>query len=67
MGEFYSRHLDLITFSSIYDAKSILDLYTDNINKIKFSESHIFFLLSAIIKNIFFLLSAIIKNKAKIK
>ena len=30
---FNNRHLDLITYSSIYDAKTILDLYTDNINK----------------------------------
>ena len=33
MGEFNNRHLDLITNSSIYVAKTILDLYTDNINK----------------------------------
>ena len=33
MGEFNNRHLNLITYSSIYDAKTILDLYTDNINK----------------------------------
>ena len=39
MGEFNSSHLHLITYSSIYDAKTILDLYSDNINKI--SESHI--------------------------
>ena len=33
MGEFNNRHLDLITYSSIYDAKTILDLYSDNIYK----------------------------------
>ena len=33
MGEFNHRYLDLITYSSIYDAKTILDLYTDNIYK----------------------------------
>ena len=33
MGEFNNRHLDLITYSSIYDANTILDLYSDNINK----------------------------------
>ena len=33
MGEFNNRHLHLITYSSIYDAKTILDLYSDNINK----------------------------------
>ena len=33
MGEFNNRHLDLITYSSIYDAKTILDLYTANITK----------------------------------
>ena len=32
MGEFNKRHLDLITYSSVYDAKTILDLYSDNIN-----------------------------------
>ena len=30
MGEFNNKHLDLITYSSIYGAKTILDLYTDN-------------------------------------
>ena len=33
LGESNNRHLDLITYSSIYDAKIILDLYTGNINK----------------------------------
>ena len=33
MGEFNTRHLDLITYSPNFDAKTILDLYTDNINK----------------------------------
>ena len=33
MGEFNNRHLDLIPYSSIYDAKTILDVYTDNIYK----------------------------------
>ena len=33
MGEFNNRHHDLITYSSMYDAKTISDLYTDNINK----------------------------------
>ena len=33
MGEFSERHLDLIQYSSIYDAKTVLYLYTDNINK----------------------------------
>ena len=33
MGEFNNRHLDLITYSSVYDAKTILDIYIDNINK----------------------------------
>ena len=47
MGQFNIRHLDLITYASIYDAKTILDLYTCNIKKI--SESHIPFLLTEII------------------
>ena len=47
MGEFKNRHLDLITYS-IYDAKTILDLYTDNIYK---NHSHIYsFLLSESLK-----------------
>ena len=34
MGEFnIKRHLDLIIYSSIYHAKTVLDLYTGNINK----------------------------------
>ena len=33
MGEFDNRFLDLITYSPIYDAKTMLDLYTDNIYK----------------------------------
>ena len=33
MGEFNKRHLDLITYSSIFHAKTLLDLYTGNINK----------------------------------
>ena len=33
MWEFNNGRLDLITYSSIYDAKIVLDLYTDNINK----------------------------------
>ena len=33
MGEFNNRHLDLITYSSKFDAKTILDLCNDNINK----------------------------------
>ena len=33
MGEFNNWHLDLITYSSIYDAKTLLDLYTANITK----------------------------------
>ena len=33
MGEFNKRHLDLITYSSICHAKTVLDLYTSNINK----------------------------------
>ena len=33
MEEFNSRHLDLITYSSNFDAKTILDLYTDDNNK----------------------------------
>ena len=33
MGKFNNRYLDLITYSSHFDAKTILDLYTDNINK----------------------------------
>ena len=33
MGEFNNRHLDLITYSSNLDAKTILDLYTDGITK----------------------------------
>ena len=49
MGEFNKRHLDLIAYSSIYDAKAILGLYTDNIYK---THSHIYsFLLSEIRKN----------------
>ena len=33
MGEFNHRHLDLITYSSICHAKTVLDLYTGNTNK----------------------------------
>ena len=33
MGEFNKRHLDLITYSSICYAKTLLGLYTGNINK----------------------------------
>ena len=33
MGEFNNRHLDLITYSSICHAKTVLDLYTGNIIK----------------------------------
>ena len=33
MGEFKKRHLDLIIYSSICHAKTVLDLYTGNINK----------------------------------
>ena len=33
MGEFNKRHLDLITCSSICHAKTVLDLYTGNIDK----------------------------------
>ena len=33
MGEFNKKHLDLITYSSICHAKTVLDLYTGNINK----------------------------------
>ena len=33
MGEFNKRHLDLITYSLICHAKTVLDLYTSNINK----------------------------------
>ena len=33
MGEFNKRHLDLITYSSICHAKTVLDLYTGNMNK----------------------------------
>ena len=33
MGEFNKRHLDLITYSSICHAKTVLDLYTGYINK----------------------------------
>ena len=33
MGEFNKRYLDLITYSSICHAKTVLDLYTGNINK----------------------------------
>ena len=33
MGKFNNRHLDLITYSPSYDVKTILGLYTDNINK----------------------------------
>ena len=38
MGEFNNRHLNLITNSSIYDAMTILDLYTD----IYINHSHIY-------------------------
>ena len=55
MGEFSKRHLDLITYSSICHAKTVLDLYTGNINK-KY-QNHIY-------SN---LLSEIIRNKAKTK
>ena len=49
MGEFNSRHLDLITYSPNFDAKTILDLSTDDINK---NLRKIYsFLLSKIIKN----------------
>ena len=33
MGEFNKRHLVLITYSSICYAKTVLELYTANINK----------------------------------
>ena len=33
MGDFNKRHLDLITYSSICHAKTVLHLYTGNINK----------------------------------
>ena len=33
MGEFNTRHLDLITYSSFCHTKTVLDLYTSNINK----------------------------------
>ena len=33
MGEFNKRHLDFITYSSICHAKTVLGLYTGNINK----------------------------------
>ena len=33
MGEFNKRHLDLITYSSICHAKTVLDIYTGYINK----------------------------------
>ena len=33
MGEFNKRHLDLITYSSTCHAKTVLDIYTGNINK----------------------------------
>ena len=33
MGEFNKRHLDLITYSSICHPKTVIDLYTGNINK----------------------------------
>ena len=33
MREFNKRHLDLITYSSICHAKTVLHLYTGNINK----------------------------------
>ena len=33
MGEFNKRHLDLITYSSICHAKTVLDLYIGYINK----------------------------------
>ena len=33
MGEFNMRDLELITYSSICHAKTVLDLYTSNINK----------------------------------
>ena len=55
MGEFNKRHLDLITYFSICHAKTVLDLYTGNINK------NIRITLYSI------LLSEIIKNKAKTK
>ena len=55
MGEFNNRHHNLITYSSIYDAKTISDLYTDNINK------------NQRVTYIPFLLYEIIKNKAKSK
>ena len=57
MGEFNNRHLDLIIYSSIYDAKTILDLYSDNTCINKKSQNHIYSIL----------LSEIIKNKAKTK
>ena len=53
MGEFNKRHLDLITYSSICHAKTVLDIYTGYINK------------NIRITYIPFLLSEIIKNKAK--
>ena len=33
IGEFNKRHLDLITYYSVCHAKTVLDLYTGNINK----------------------------------
>ena len=33
MGEFNNRHLNLIAYSSIYGLRTILDLYTDNVDK----------------------------------
>ena len=54
MGEFNNIHLDLITYSPIFDEKTMLDLYTDNINK-------------NLRKNCSFLLSEITKNKQKKK
>ena len=33
MGAINNRHLDLITYSSNFDAKTVVDLYTNNIYK----------------------------------
>ena len=51
MGEFNKRHLDLITYSSICHAKTVLDLYTGNIKKnIRITYIPFFYLKSLKIK-----------------
>ena len=42
MGIYDNRHLDIITYSSNFDAKTIVDLYTNNIYKKSQNHVHSF-------------------------